>query len=144
MELPADPVRPGEPRGEATRLPALARYWWLTAVRGPGGADPGPGHRGRRAWHRPPGDLPRPLLDGRRADHAPLRPRGAPAPQLGRRWTIGGVVLGTLEAALGVLLLASTDIRPEVIGPVAAAWGVVSGSLLLAEGVRLRRFARAT
>jgi hypothetical protein len=31
-----------------------------------------------------------------------------------------------------------------VIWPVAAALGVVSGSLLLAEGVRLRRFARAS
>jgi uncharacterized membrane protein HdeD (DUF308 family) len=63
--------------------------------------------------------------------------------QLGRRWTIGGVVLGTLEAALGgLLLLLSTEVDPEVLWPVAAAWGVASGSLLLAEGLRLRRFAR--
>jgi uncharacterized membrane protein HdeD (DUF308 family) len=34
MELPAEPVMPGEPQLEATQLPALARYWWLTAVRG--------------------------------------------------------------------------------------------------------------
>ncbi|HSO52218.1 MAG TPA: hypothetical protein VL330_05620 [Actinomycetes bacterium] len=34
MEPPAEPVRPGEPLPEATRLPALARFWWLTAVRG--------------------------------------------------------------------------------------------------------------
>ncbi|HEX3211113.1 MAG TPA: hypothetical protein VH016_00975 [Actinomycetota bacterium] len=34
MEPPAEPVRPGEPRPEATRLPALSRFWWLTAVRG--------------------------------------------------------------------------------------------------------------
>ena len=34
MEPPAEPVRPGGPRPEATRLPALARFWWLTAVRG--------------------------------------------------------------------------------------------------------------
>jgi hypothetical protein len=54
------------------------------------------------------------------------------------------VVLGTLETALGVLLLASTEVRPEVIWPLAAAWGVVSGSLLLVEGVRLRRFARTS
>ena len=64
--------------------------------------------------------------------------------QLGWRWTIGGVVLGALETVLGVLLLASTELRPEVIWPVAAAWGMVSGSLPLAEGVRLRCFARAS
>jgi uncharacterized membrane protein HdeD (DUF308 family) len=34
MELPAEPAMPGEPRLEATRLPVLARYWWLTAVGG--------------------------------------------------------------------------------------------------------------
>ena len=62
--------------------------------------------------------------------------------QLGRRWTLGGVVLGTLEAALGVLLLLSTEIQPEAIRLVAAAWGVASGSLLLVDGLRLRRLAR--
>jgi uncharacterized membrane protein HdeD (DUF308 family) len=34
MELPAEPAMPDESRLEAPRLPALARYWWLTAVRG--------------------------------------------------------------------------------------------------------------
>jgi uncharacterized membrane protein HdeD (DUF308 family) len=62
--------------------------------------------------------------------------------RLGRRWTLGGIVLGTLEAALGGVLLLSAEVDPEVLAPVAAAWGVASGTLLLAEGLRLRRFAR--
>ena len=63
--------------------------------------------------------------------------------RLGRRWTLGGVVLGTLEAALGGLLLLSTEVDPDVLWPVAAAWGVASGTLHVAEGLRLRRLARA-
>jgi len=63
--------------------------------------------------------------------------------RFGRRWTLGGIVLGTLEAALGgLLLLLSTEVDPDVLWPVAAAWGVASGTLLLAEGLRLRRLAR--
>ena len=54
---------------------------------------------------------------------------------------MGGVVLGTLEAALGGLLLLSSEIDPDVLWPVAAAWGVASGSLLMVEGLRLRRLA---
>lgn len=51
-------------------------------------------------------------------------------------------MLGTLEAALGGVLLLSTEVDPDVLVPVAAAWGVVSGILLLAEGLRLRRLVR--
>ena len=64
--------------------------------------------------------------------------------RFGRRWTIGGIVLGTVEVAFGGVLLVSSQVDPEVLGPVAAAWGVVSGSLLLVEGLRLRRLARGT
>ncbi|HEV2870600.1 MAG TPA: hypothetical protein VG409_04175 [Actinomycetota bacterium] len=202
MELPAEPVRPGASRPEAARLPALARYWWLTAVRGlvaltlalaivvagrgtdrlvtflglywmAGGlitlrfalaVRPRRGARlalvaglaavvgallvllrhGLAGLVQP--ELLVELVGVSAVLTGLLRVVGgfAAEKQLGRRWTIGGVVLGTLEAALGVLLLASTEVRPEVIWPVAAAWGVVSGSLLLAEGVRLRRFARAS
>lgn len=202
MEPPAEPVRPGAPRPEATRLPALARYWWLTAVRGlvaltlalaivvagrgtdrlvtflglywmAGGlltlrfalaVRPRRGARlglvaglaavvgallvllrhGLAGLVEP--ELLVELVGVSAVLTGLLRVVGgfAAEKQLGRRWTIGGVVLGTLEAALGFLLLASTEVRPEVIGPVAAAWGVASGSLLLAEGVRLRRFARTS
>jgi len=51
-------------------------------------------------------------------------------------------VLGTLEVALGVLLLLTSEVDPGQLAPIAAAWGAVSGTLLLAQGLRLRRFAR--
>jgi uncharacterized membrane protein HdeD (DUF308 family) len=61
--------------------------------------------------------------------------------RFGRRWTLGGIVLGTLEVALGALLLTS-EVEPDLLVPIGAAWGAVSGTLLLAQGLRLRRFAR--
>ncbi len=61
----------------------------------------------------------------------------------GRRWTLGGSVLGTLEIALGALLLLHTEVKAHVLAPVAAGWGLASGTLLLAEGIRLRRLTRA-
>jgi hypothetical protein len=42
---------------------------------------------------------------------------------------------------LGVLLLAAL-VDPGLLGPVVVAWGLASGSLLVGEGIRLRRFAR--
>jgi hypothetical protein len=48
--------------------------------------------------------------------------------------TLGGIVLGTLEAALGGLLPLSDEVDPHVLWWVAAAWGVASGTLLIAEG----------
>jgi hypothetical protein len=54
--------------------------------------------------------------------------------RLGRRWTLGGIVLGALEVALGALLLLTSELDPGLLVPVVAAWGAVSGILLLAEG----------
>jgi uncharacterized membrane protein HdeD (DUF308 family) len=62
--------------------------------------------------------------------------------RLGRRWTLGGIVLGTLEVALGALLLVTSEVDPDLLVPIGAAWGAVSGILLLGQGLRLRRFAR--
>ena len=62
--------------------------------------------------------------------------------RFGRRWTLGGIVLGTVETALGGVLLVSTRVDPDMLWLVAAAWGLASGSVLVAEGLRLRRFAR--
>ena len=61
--------------------------------------------------------------------------------QFGRRWTIGGLVLGALEIVLGGVLLLTTGVDADVLVPVAAAWGLATGSLLLVEGFRLRRLA---
>lgn len=191
---------PGDPQLEATRLPALARYWWLTAVRGlvaltlavavvvagrgtsrlvtflglywmVGGlvtlrfalaVRPRRGARlglvagmaavagallvllRDRLAGLVQSDLLVELLGVSAVLTGVLRVLGgfAAERQLGRRWTIGGVVLGALEAAIGGLLLLSTEVDPDVLWPVAAAWGVASGTLLTAEGLRLRRFAR--
>jgi uncharacterized membrane protein HdeD (DUF308 family) len=62
--------------------------------------------------------------------------------RLGRRWTLGGIVLGTLELGLGALLLLTSEVDPRLLVPIVVAWGAVSGILLLAQGLRLRRFAR--
>lgn len=62
--------------------------------------------------------------------------------RLGRRWTLGGIVLGTLELGLGALLLLTSEVDPDLLVPIVAAWGAVSGILLLAQGLGLRRFAR--
>jgi len=52
-------------------------------------------------------------------------------------------VLGTLEVGLGALLLLTSQVDPDLLAPFVAAWGAVSGSLLVAEGLRLHRFARS-
>jgi hypothetical protein len=62
--------------------------------------------------------------------------------RVGRRWTLGGIVLGTLELGLGVLLLLTREVNPGLLVPIGAAWGAVSGILLLAQGLGLRRVAR--
>jgi uncharacterized membrane protein HdeD (DUF308 family) len=63
--------------------------------------------------------------------------------RVGRRWTLGGIVLGTLELGLGVLLLVTSEVDPDLLVPFGAAWGAVSGVLLLAQGLGLRRVARS-
>ena len=62
---------------------------------------------------------------------------------MGRRWTLGGIVLGTLELGLGVLLLLTSGVDPDLLAPFVAAWGAVSGILLLTQGMQLRRVARS-
>jgi len=194
---------PERPQGQAaggTRLPAIARYWWVTALRGlvaltlalaivvagrgttrlvtflalywlTGGLltlrfalaiRPRPGFRlgvaaGAAAIvgaalvvvrNRFSGLLdPEVLIEllGFSAGLTGLlRVVGGFATQerFGRRWTIGGIVLGTLELAFGILLLLTSHVDPDLLLPIAATWGTVSGTLLLAEGLRLRRFAR--
>ena len=51
-------------------------------------------------------------------------------------------MLGALEVAVGALLLLTSGIDPGLLVPIVVAWGAVSGILLLAQGLRLRRFAR--
>jgi uncharacterized membrane protein HdeD (DUF308 family) len=202
MSTQADP--PEQPAqgtaGAGTRLPAIARYWWLTALRGlvalalalaitVGGRNTGrlitflalfwmtgglitlrfalairprPGFRlglaaataavvGAvlvllRDWLSGlvDPDLFVGLLGISAVLTGLLRILGgfAAEDRLGRRWTLGGIVLGTLEVALGALLLVTSGVDPDLLVPIGAAWGAVSGVLLLAQGLRLRRFAR--
>jgi uncharacterized membrane protein HdeD (DUF308 family) len=196
---PPEPTAQATP-GAGTRLPAIARYWWLTALRGlvaltlalavtvagrssarlvtflalfwmTGGLitlrfalaiRPRPGFRlglaaaiaavvgaglvllrGRLSGRIDP-DVFVGLLGISAVLTGVLRVLGgfAAEERVGRRWTLGGIVLGALEVAVGALLLLTNEIHPRLLVPIVAAWGAVSGILLLAQGLRLRRFAR--
>jgi uncharacterized membrane protein HdeD (DUF308 family) len=203
MSTQAGPPEPGAravPGSGGTRLPTVARYWWLTALRGlvalllalaiavagrstarlvsflalfwlTGGLltlrfalaiRPRPGFRlGLAAAiaavvgaglvllrDRLSGLVDPEVLVGLLGIAAVLtgllRILGgfAAEERLGRRWTLGGIVLGTLEVALGALLLLTIEVNPGLLAPIVAAWGAVSGTLLLAQGLGLRRLAR--
>jgi uncharacterized membrane protein HdeD (DUF308 family) len=59
----------------------------------------------------------------------------------GKRWTFGGLALGSVEVVLGLVLFLSRGQNERVLAIVFAAWGLVGGSLLLIEGFRLRSLA---
>jgi uncharacterized membrane protein HdeD (DUF308 family) len=198
---PDPPEQPAQaPLGAGRRLPAIARYWWLTVLRGlvalalalaitVGGRNtarlvtflalfwmtgglitlrfalairPRPGFRlGLAAAiaavvgavlvllrERLSGVVDPEVFVGLLGISAVLtgllRILGgfAAEERVGRRWTLGGIALGTLEVALGVLLLVTSGVDADLLVPFGAAWGAVSGILLLAQGLRLRRFAR--
>jgi len=61
----------------------------------------------------------------------------------GRRWTFGGLALGSVEVILGLVLLFSREASERGLSIVFAVWGLVGGSLLLIEGFRLRRLAHS-
>ena len=61
----------------------------------------------------------------------------------GRRWTFGGIALGSVEVVLGLVLFIAREENERGFALVFAAWGLVGGSLLLIEGFRLRRLARS-
>jgi uncharacterized membrane protein HdeD (DUF308 family) len=203
MSTQADPPERAAQRtsGAGTRLPAIARYWWLTALRGlvalalalaitVGGRStarlvsflalfwmtgglitlrfalairPRPGFRlGLAAAiaavvgaalvllrERLSGVVDPEVFVGLLGISAVLtgllRILGgfAAEERVGRRWTLGGIVLGTLEVALGALLLVTSEVDSDLLVPIGAAWGVVSGILLLAQGLGLRRVARS-
>ena len=198
---PPEPTEHGTASMDGTRLPTIARYWWLTALRGlvaltlgvavavagrstarlvtflalfwlTGGLltlrfalaiRPRPGFRlglaaaiaavvgaalvllRDRLSGRIDADLLVGLLGIAAVLTGLLRVLGgfAAEERLGRRWTLGAIVLGTLEVALGALLLLTSEVDPGRLASVVAAWGAVSGILLLAQGLRLRRVARS-
>ena len=204
MSTQADPPERGAPGASGsggTRLPAIARYWWLTVLRGlvalalalaitVGGRNTGrlitflalfwmtgglitlrfalairprPGFRlGLAAAtaavvgavlvllrDRLSGVVDPEVFVGLLGISAVLtgllRILGgfAAEERVGRRWRLGGIVLGTLELALGALLLLTREVDPDLLQPIGAAWGAVSGILLLTQGLQLRRVARS-
>ena len=59
----------------------------------------------------------------------------------GRRWTFGGLALGSVEVVIGVALIFARRENARALTIALATWGLVGGSLLLIEGFRLRRLA---
>jgi len=60
----------------------------------------------------------------------------------GRRWTLGGLVLGGLEIGVGILLVA-VDVSSPAVAKTIAAWAFASGTILLIEALRVRVAGRA-
>jgi uncharacterized membrane protein HdeD (DUF308 family) len=60
----------------------------------------------------------------------------------GHRWSLGGLVLGVLELGTGIILIATDAQSPTVIITI-GAWALTTGTLLIVEGVRVHRTARA-
>ena len=55
----------------------------------------------------------------------------------GHRWTIGGMILGSVEVVLGVILLLVRNTQGSTVRLTIGIWGLVAGSLLLAQGFRM-------
>jgi uncharacterized membrane protein HdeD (DUF308 family) len=60
----------------------------------------------------------------------------------GHRWSIGGLFLGVLELGTGIILIA-TDAQSPTVMITIGTWALASGTLLIMEGIRVRRKARA-
>lgn len=54
------------------------------------------------------------------------------------------VLVGALDVGLGIALILSSDSTSTWVRFVAAAWGLVGGTLLLVDALRLRRFTRTS
>jgi uncharacterized membrane protein HdeD (DUF308 family) len=57
----------------------------------------------------------------------------------GRWWTFGGLALGSVEIVLGVIVLFAASGDPRLVTAAIGAWGLVGGTLLILEGLRIRR-----
>ena len=55
----------------------------------------------------------------------------------GHRWTIGGMILGSVEVVLGVILFLVRNTQGSTVRLTIGIWGLVAGSLLLAQGFRM-------
>ena len=64
--------------------------------------------------------------------------------QDGRPHNRSSILAGMLDAGLGVALLITSDSTSTGVRLLAAAWGLVGGTMLLVDALRLRRFAATT
>ena len=53
-------------------------------------------------------------------------------------------VVGALDVGLGIALILTSDSTSTWVRFLAAAWGLVAGTLLLIDALRVRRFARTS
>jgi uncharacterized membrane protein HdeD (DUF308 family) len=61
----------------------------------------------------------------------------------GRRWTVGGLILGFVEVCLGAMLFLARDAHAPAVRTTIGVWGLVAGILLLVQGVRMLHVRRA-
>ena len=59
----------------------------------------------------------------------------------GHRWTFGGLALGSVEVVIGVVLIFARRTNGPALTTALATWGLVGGTLLLIEGLRLHHLA---
>lgn len=57
----------------------------------------------------------------------------------GHRWTVGGVLLGSIEICIGLVLLLVRDPQSSMLRVTIGIWGLVAGTLLLIQGVQMLR-----
>ena len=60
----------------------------------------------------------------------------------GHRWTVGGLMLGTVEVVLGVVLFLAHDASATTLRVVIGVWGITAGILLLTQAARIRKAGR--
>jgi uncharacterized membrane protein HdeD (DUF308 family) len=60
----------------------------------------------------------------------------------GHRWTIGGIILGLVEICLGTMVFLARDGQASTVRITIGLWGLVAGSLLLVQGVRMLHLRR--
>jgi uncharacterized membrane protein HdeD (DUF308 family) len=61
----------------------------------------------------------------------------------GHRWTIGGIILGSVEVCLGAMVFLVRDTQASTVRITIGVWGLVAGILLLGQGVRMLHLRRA-
>jgi uncharacterized membrane protein HdeD (DUF308 family) len=64
--------------------------------------------------------------------------------QTGHRWTMGGIILGSVEVLLGIILFIVRDAHASTVRITIGVWALVAGTLLFVQGIRMLRIRRAS